>query len=198
MEPEQVREIMRRLEPVLVAQGLRVEVVGQEDGVIRLRARRVGPGATLAFMVRALEGTFRRYLPDFREVVVDAYEGPPEPGSGPPKPPVAGPAFQGLPGLDLAGSGRSEAARALEAFAGMAQRRGETRFRLCGLVEADPRRAALKWLSLGGEGRSAHPEAGTPGTWIVHLAGPCTNPETCGPGEAGDVIPARVLVIPQD
>lgn len=195
MDLEQVQGVLGRLDPVLREQGLEVEALGGQGGVLHLRARRLGPGPPMALLVRAVEGTFRRYLPEVRRVVVEGLEEGLEAGDLA-APPPAGPPFRGLPGLDLAGTDRRGAVRALEAFADLVRRRGGGRFRLRGLAEDAPRRAALKWSSFYRQDLGAiHPEGGCPDSWIVHLSGPCPDPETCGVGEEGETLPARVLLV---
>lgn len=43
-------------------------MMGREDHRLLVRARRTGPGTPVAFLVKALEGTLRRYHPDLTEV----------------------------------------------------------------------------------------------------------------------------------
>lgn len=193
MNLEQAREIAARLRPVLEEQGLDLEVLGEADGVVRVRLLRAAPGAPASVLARALEGTFRRYLPGFRGLLLEP--APEEPRVGP-GPPPAGPTFQGLPGVDLSGMDRRLAARALDAFADLVRRRGGTRFRVRGLAEDAPLRAARKWTSFFRQDLGpVHPEGDRDDTWIIHLAGECPRRATCGVGEEGETLPARVLLV---
>jgi len=165
-----------------------------DEGRVHLRARRLDPEARVAFAVRAVAGTLRRYVPGFREIRLEAVEDE----AAPPRPP-AGPAFPGLPGLDLAGLSRRQAARALDCFAALSRRRGDRRFRVLGLHEPEPLRAARAWCALNLWAPSCHhPQGASAGTWILHLDGPCPSPGTCGPGEEGLAVPGRVLLVDPD
>lgn len=191
MDLERARDIVLRLKPVLEEQGLELEVTGADGGTVILRGRRVRRGAPIAFMVKAVEGTFRRYLADFQGVRLEAFEELPQA----PEPPAAGPGFQGLPGVDLSGADRAEAARALETFAVLARRRSVPRFKILGLGEDAALRAAQKWRDLyAADLRSVHPEESSPDSWIVHLDAACHDP-ACSAGQAEEILPARVLLV---
>ncbi len=142
-----------------------------------------------------MAGIFRRYLPGFREILLEALEDKlPEPAPAPP----VGPGFRGLPGLDLAGLDRRQAARALDSFADLARRRGETRFRVVGLDQEGPVQAAGQWCALNlGATTWRHAEGDRGNAWIIHLAGPCPAPGACGAGEEGETVPARILLVDQ-
>lgn len=191
MDLDRARDIVQRLKPVLDEQGLELEVTGAEGGTVLLRGRRVGRGAPVAFMVKAVEGTFRRYLADFQDVRLEGFEDlPPTPEAAP-----AGPGFRGVPGVDLAGADRAEAARALETFATLVRRRGADRFKVRGLGEDAPHRAAEKWRDLYREEVAAvHPEEGQADSWVVHLGDPCQDPACCS-GQDEEILPARVLLV---
>jgi len=191
------QSILARLNPLLEQEGLELQVVDVDEGVVHLRGRRVSPGVPVAFMVRALEGTFRRYLPGFREVALDEWQGLEEPEAFS-KPRTSGPIMRGLPGLDLAGTNRKEAAQALEIFAGMMRRQGASCARLLGVAPDEPERAVRKWLSVHREdGVLGHPEAGAQDRWILHFGQPCEAAETCHQGESGETLPARILLLDQ-
>lgn len=194
MELHQTREILEKLDPVLREQGVELTLVTVDEGRVHLRARRLDAEARVAFAVRAVAGTLRRYLPGFREIHLEAVEQ----DAGSPRPP-AGPAFPGLPGLDLAGLSRRQAARALESFAALCRRRGDARFRVLGLHEPEPLQATRAWCALNLVAPSwSHPEGTSAETWILHLDGPCPRPETCGSGEEGLAVPGRILLIDPD
>ena len=195
MELQQARNILERLEPVLNEQGLGFSILEVDQGVVRLRARRLAPGANVGFAVRAVAGTFRRYLPGFREIFLEALEDTPREAAL--VAPV-GPGFRGLPGLDLTDLDRRQAASALDNFAALARRRGDTHFRLLGLDQEGPVQAARQWCALNlGAATWRHAEKGRGDAWIVHLAGPCHDPDTCGAGEEGETVPARILLVDQ-
>lgn len=189
--------ILARLNPLLEQEGLELQVVAVGEGVVHLRGRRVSPGAPMAFMVRALEGTFRRYLPGFREVALDEWQGLQEPEASF-ETRTSGPRMRGLPSLDLAGTNRQQAAQALEIFAGMLRRQGASCARLLGIATDEPERAVRKWLAVHREdGVLGHPEAGHQDRWILHFGQACEAAEICHPEESVETLPARILLLGQ-
>lgn len=189
------QSLLARLQPVLEEEGLEIQVVDLRDGLVHLRGRRVSPGVPMAFMVRALEGTFRRYLSGFKGVVLDEWEDLEE-RKTPPR--ALGPIMRGLPGLDLTGTDRREAASALDIFAGMLRRQGARRARLLGVGQGGAEQALEKWLAIHREaGDLGHPEAGHRGRWILHLGQACEDPGTCGSDESGETLPAGILLAGQ-
>jgi len=186
--------ILARLAPLLEQEGLNVQVVDVREGMVHLRGHRVSPGLPMAFMVRALEGTFRRYLPGFRGVALDEWQDLQGPEDSP-TPRTFGPTMRGLPGLDLAGTDRKQAVQALEAFAGMMHRQAASCARLLGVAQDEPERAVRRWLSVHREdGVFGHPEAGHQSRWILHFGQACEAAETCHPDEPGETLPARILI----
>lgn len=151
-------EILSKLEGVFAQEGLVFEILGREDQRLLVRARRTGPGAPVAFMVKALEGTLRHYHTELREVELVEYD----PGEGKATPESPSPELDKIfkhqsplpkmrlpevPGLDLRGTDRTQAMRALEQAQKMWSRQGIQRFKVMGLGEDAPRRALDKWLS---------------------------------------------------
>ncbi len=194
IELHQTREILEKLDPVLREQGVDLTLLRVEQGIVHLQARRLTAEARVAFAVRAVAGTLRRYLPGFHEVRLEVLQD----AAGAPTRPT-GPAIPGLPGLDLAGLSRRQAARALDSFATLARRRGDARIRLRGLDEPEPLRAAHAWCALNLLAPSwHHPEEASTGSWILHLEGPCPGPRTCGVGEEGLAVPGRILLADPD
>ncbi|MBT9583559.1 hypothetical protein IV102_09415 [bacterium] len=151
-------EILLKLEPVFAQEGVVFEVMGREDHRLLVRARRTGPGTPVAFLVKALEGTLRRYHSDLKEVELLEYD----PGEGSSTPDTPNPEFDKVlkhkaasaklelpevPGLDLRGSDRAQAVKALEQAQKMWSRQGVDRFRVRGMLEDPVHRAVQKWLS---------------------------------------------------
>ena len=91
MELHQTREILEKLDPVLREQGVELTLVTVDEGRVHLRARRLDAEARVAFAVRAVAGTLRRYLPGFREIHLRPWSRTPVPSL------PAGPAFPALP-----------------------------------------------------------------------------------------------------
>lgn len=151
-------EILLKLESVFSQEGVVFEVVGREQDRLLVRAKRTGPGTPVAFLVKALEGTLRRYHEELREVELVEYD----PGEGSATPELPSQEFEKVlkhkapptrlklpevPGLDLRGNDRAQAIRALEQAEKMWSRQGIDRFKIMGLDEKPVRRAVDKWLN---------------------------------------------------
>ena len=163
-------EILDRLAPVFAQEGLEVEMMGSREHCLLIRARRTRAGAPVAFLVKALEGTLRRYHETLREVELSEYDPGEDLGPAPaPSPELekvlkhrahSGAArLPARPGLDLSGCDRAQAARALEQAHKMWS--GQVpRFWVKGCKEDAVLRAVQKWhhfqgLSLAWEGSGA-------------------------------------------
>lgn len=152
MQPE---EIFDKLRPTLLQEGLEVDFLGREGAVVNIRARRVAPGVPVAFLIKAIAGTFRRYLPEIEDVCLVEYD----PGSGQTaqsetfapvfshRPAVSSLPLAGLPVADLSGLSRRDAVKAIEGFLKVWGSRAPL-VGLLGLREDAVRRAASKWLSV--------------------------------------------------
>ena len=118
-------EIIEKLQPKLEEEGLEVEYLGTEEGIVNIRAKRISPGVPVAFLLKAIAGTFRRYMPEVTDVCLSEYD----PGEQIPTAPSAtfDPVFQhkpvspalslrGVPVVDLHGLDRRQAVKALESF----------------------------------------------------------------------------------
>lgn len=67
-------EIVAKLAPMFAQEGLELEIVAQEGQNLNVRARRVASGVPVAFLLKAMAGTFRRYHSEIREVVLIDYD----------------------------------------------------------------------------------------------------------------------------
>lgn len=152
------QEILQKLESTFQQEGVTFEIVGREKQSLQVRAKRTGPGTPVAFLVKALEGTLRRYHAELREVELVEYD----PGVGSATPESPSPEFDKVlkhkaaptrlnlpevPGLDLSGNDRAQAVKALEQAQKMWSRQGIDRFKVMGLLEDPVRRAVDKWLN---------------------------------------------------
>lgn len=149
-------EIIEKLRPTLRQEGLEVDFLGQDGSIVNLRARRVSPGVPVAFLIKAIAGTFKRYKPEVEDVCLLEYD----PGDGietRPSPTFA-PVFQhrpggaglspaGLPVADLSGLNRRDAVLAIESFVKVWGTRSPA-LGLLGLSEDAPGRAARKWAEV--------------------------------------------------
>ncbi len=195
------QEILERLRPALEQEGLEVEAQGVEGETLNIRARRTGPGVPVAFMVKAISGTFRRYLPEIQDVCLTEYdpgpEGAPKTRSSPdfekvlrhraPSVPVQP---RGIPAVDLSGLDRRQAIRALEAFVRVwSAQSGKVRFH--GLTEDAPQRAAEKWASVYREDYHSLVKD-SEDVWTVYFGEVGVNGSKI---EAEEVMPGRVFLI---
>ncbi len=150
MSPE---EIVEKLRPTLHQEGLEVDYLGREGSIVNIRAKRVSPGVPVAFLIKAIAGTFRRYLPEVEDVCLLEYDPGEGIGTSPSKtfqavlahrPPVSSLILAGLPVADLSGLTRRDAVRALEGFVKIWAPRSPV-VAVLGMSEDAPRRAAEKW-----------------------------------------------------
>lgn len=153
-----VEEILAKLQGTFEQEGVHFEVVGQDGERLLVRARRSGPGTPVAFLVKALEGTLRRYHEHLKEVELVEYD----PGEGSSTPEVPSQEFDKVlkhkaapsklnlpevPGLDLSGCDRAEAVKALEQAHKIWSGQGVERFLIKGMSQDPVQRAVEKWRS---------------------------------------------------
>lgn len=164
-------EILSKLKATFLQEGVEFEVLGREAHKLLVRAKRTGPGVPVAFLVKALEGTLRKYHESLREVELVEYD----PGEGTATPTVPSPEFDKVlkhrasaqkiaqlpeaPGLDLSGCDRAQAVKALEQAHKMWVRQGVRRFKIRGLSQDPVKRAVDKWLNFYEEAESVEPES---------------------------------------
>ncbi len=146
-------EIIEKLRPTLLHEGLEVDYQGQEGSVVNLRARRVAPGVPVAFLVKAIAGTFRRYMPEIEDVCLTEYDPGDSVAVAPSetfeavfthRPRTLSVPLAGIPVLDLTGLNRRDSVRALEGFVKVWKDRCPI-LGIQGLEQDAPYRAALKW-----------------------------------------------------
>jgi hypothetical protein len=201
MSPE---EIIDKLHPTLRQEGLEVDFLGREGDIVNIRARRVGPGVPVAFLIKAIAGTFRRYLPDVADVCLVEYD----PGEGietapsdtfapvfAHRPAVSSLALAGLPVVDLSGLNRRNAVKAIEGFLKIWGSRSPL-VALAGLEEDAPRRAARKWLSLYGDDYREVLEIDRD-RWEIRLGGDDAAIETLR-ARGDEVMPGRIFVTSEE
>ncbi|MBX3167878.1 MAG: hypothetical protein KF760_10720 [Candidatus Eremiobacteraeota bacterium] len=165
-----VDEILARLEATFEQEGVRFEALGSQEHRLLVRAQRTGPGTPVAFLVKALEGTLRRYHEHLREVELVEYD----PGEGNPTPEVPSQEFDKVlkhkaapsklnlpevPGLDLRGCDRAQAVKALEQAHKIWSRHGVERFKIRGLKEDAVRKAVEKWRTFYEEAETTELES---------------------------------------
>ena len=149
-------QIIDKLRPTLKQEGLEVDFLGQEGSVVNIRAQRVGPGVPVAFLVKAIAGTYKRYLPEIEDVCLTEYDAGDFAPTAPSetfepvfnhKPVSAHLKLEGIPVLDLKGLNRKDAVLAIEGFFKVWAQRSPL-ILLEGLTEDAPYRAAEKWAAV--------------------------------------------------
>ena len=195
---------MDKLRPTLQQEGVEVEVLGLKGEQLEVRARRFGPGVPIAFLVKAIEGTFKRYHPEIREVLLseyDAGENIPKAARNlefdkvlhaKPSQSPASPNPSGWLGLDLSGLDRANAARALENAHRVFSGRNVLAYLVKGLGESTNRAAFDKWVSFYGHGGRVRTN-GDPDSAAVYLGDAL--PDNEPPSDAEVLwMPGRVLL----
>jgi hypothetical protein len=154
-------EILERLAPMMKSEGLEFEVISQEGSNLNVRAKRVGPGIPVAFFLKAVAGTFRRYHEEITEIILEEYDAGSVvyPKVSPNqefdkvlnhgRPAVPG-RLEILPALDLTDCDRVSAVRALESAHKLWSQQGHLKFAVRGLGNPDVMRAYEKWSSFYG------------------------------------------------
>jgi hypothetical protein len=168
------REVIDKLYPTLLQEGLEVDFLSQEGSLVNIRARRVGAGVPVAFLVKAIAGTYRRYLPDVKDVCLAEYD----PGVDIPIAPsetfevvfkhsaaVHALLLGGLPVVDLAGLGRRDAIQAIEGCVSVWGGRSPI-VAIQGLTEDAPLAAAKKWSAVYRDGYKEIKKL-SPGRWEI-------------------------------
>jgi hypothetical protein len=149
-------DIIDKLRPKLREEGLEVDFIDQTGSVVNIRAKRVAPGVPVAFLVKAIAGTYRRYLPEIEDVCLAEYDPGDSIGTAPSetfepvfnhRPVAAGLGLRGVPVLDLSGLDRRQSIRALENFFRVWKEKSPM-LGVHGLNEDGPKRAAKKWASV--------------------------------------------------
>lgn len=202
MKPE---EIIDKLRPTLLHEGLEVDFLGVQNKIVNIRARRVAPGVPVAFLIKAIAGTYKRYLPLIEDVCLLEYD----PGDGiattpsetfapvfSHRPPSRSLGLQGLPTVDLQGLNRRDAVRALEGFLKIWGARSPI-VAVCGLTEDAPRRAARKWAQVYRDDYQEIREV-TSDRWEVLL--PHDNPEyiTDLKSKGDEIMPGRIFLTSEE
>ncbi len=194
-------EIIEKLRPTLRQEGLEVDFLGQDGPVVNLRARRVSPGVPVAFLVKAIAGTYKRYMPEVEDVCLLEYD----PGEGietRPSPTFApvfnhrhgggGPGLAGLPVADLSGLSRRDAVLAIESFVKVWGTRSPV-LGLRGLSEDAPGRAARKWAEVYRDDYRELVEV-SPDRWEIVLTGENLEGISALKSKGDEVMPGRIFL----
>lgn len=192
-------QIIEKLRPTLRQEGLEVDFLGREGAVVNIRAKRVAPGVPVAFLVKAIAGTFKRYLPEVEDICLTEYDPGESIATAPSetfepvfkhRPPMAELAPKGVPVVDLSGLDRREAIQAIENFVRIWKERSPV-LGLRGLDEDAPGRAARKWAAVYREDYH-HLEELSDSSWEVLFAEDGDAESLRNQGE--EVMPARIFL----
>ena len=149
-------EIIEKLKPSLKSEGLEVNFVKQEGSTVHVRAKRITAGVPVAFLMKAIEGTYRRYLPEVEDVLLTEYDSGGQSGHEKSelfqpvfehKPVLQAFALQEQPAVDLRGLDRRVSVRIIERFVDMWKEKSP-QVELVGVDEDAPSRAFKKWLAV--------------------------------------------------
>lgn len=157
-------EIFKKLEKTFDHEGVRLVSFHLDEPSKRvyINLERFAPGLPTAFLVKGLQGTFRRYWDRQTEVILEHYEVLPEASEttshsseqlkqdllrGASHTPAL--AFKGMPCLDMRGASAKEAVSSLEAFINMVTRQG---LEVCQfyLDNQNSRRVVRQWAAING------------------------------------------------
>lgn len=205
-----VQEILAKLGPAAEHEGIAMEFSGLgADDVVEVRARRIGTGAPVAFLIKAVEGTFKRYYPEVPGIRLVEYDPGPKTlrsqktariedtgfaSLAKHKAPSL-PAPKGIPAIDLHGLDRKQAVRVLENFVDLWGPREVDRVKVYGLAEDAPGRAVKKWLMVYQDWvQSQHLDNGNPDVLVMHLKQVCSD-EACAAGSEEERMPGKILLM---
>lgn len=204
-------EIFKKLEETFGNEGVRLESFRLDDSSKRVYVslKRFAPGLPTAFLVKGLQGTFRRYLDRQTEVILEHYEVLPEAAEASSKsseqlkqdllkgashsPALA---FREIPCLDMRGASAKEAVSALEVFINMVTRQN---LKVCRfyLDDQNSRRVVRQWAAINGAKLSCLSKKD--GLWSLQLE-PSSENELAEQKELSkqEVLPYRVLLLGSD
>lgn len=192
-------QIIDKLRPTLRQEGLEVDYLSREGGVVNIRAKRVSPGVPVAFLVKAIAGTYKRYLPEVEDVCLAEYDPGESIATAPSetfepvfkhRPPMADLTPNGVPVVDLSGLDRRQAIQAIENFVKIWKERSPL-LALQGLDEDATMRAARKWAAVYREEyREIIEVSGS--RWEIVLAADPAIKQLRAEGE--EVMPARIFL----
>ena len=192
---EQIQSILDRLEVVFKEQGLTVAIDRLEGDTLFVNLERTAKGLPVQFMVKAIGGTFRRYLPAVQKVEINNFirrikqAGDEEPQQQPLF------SFNGIPELDMSGINPQDAVLALDNFASLVKRHNLHKFRIAWKDRVEAATILPRWVR--SINACMHQQGDTIGKYIVHIpAVPLDNSHDphCGLTEKGDVLPARIMI----
>ncbi len=194
---EQAQSIMDRLEETYKQQGLTMTIDRLEGQLLMINVERFAHGAPTAFMVKALGGTFRRYLPAIQQVGVNSFSSSVKSErdceASSPSPLFT---FSGLPEIDMSEVNAQEAVVALDNFAELIRRHNLSRFRVSWKGNSEMGSLLSRWVNAR-EDACVHPQGDHNNIFIVHIPSIDLTSQSdihCGVNEVGEVLPARLML----
>ena len=208
-----VTEIIDKLQNTFAGEGLRFVAHDYDKNSRQLNVslERFAPGVPVAFMVKGLQGTLRRYLDSESTVILQDYKVLPSAreADSQSNPKLQKAILQGVykktrsrikfnnyPGLDLSEAKKGEASLALESLQSIAESQGLDTIAVKASSEF-ARKVLRQWASINGF--VYHKHIHLEDTWIVHLQDGFSlakhDVNTCCPAGKFDFIPLQILVI---
>ena len=192
---EKAQNILDRLEVVFKDQGLKVAIDHCEESVLYVNIERFAKGMPVQFMVKAIGGTFRRYLPVIQNVEVNRFVRTIKQPSDAETASAPLFSFHGIPELDMSGINPQDAVLALDNFAALVKRHNLHKFRVSWKDRVEAATILPRWVRSINACR--HQQGDTAGKYIVHIPAvplDASHDPHCGITENGDVLPARIMI----
>ena len=193
---EKAQTVLDRLQKTYADQGLRLSLDRLDGATLWLNVERFAEGAPTAFMIKALGGTYRRYVPEIKDVGITKFtttlKERKQSAETAEKPMFQ---FKGLPELDLTTAVEPrQITLALENFSALVQRHQLHKFRVSWKNNRLAASILERWCQ--SEDACCHQQDKNPSIYIVHV--PAISLEghdfSCGLNEKGEVLPAGILL----
>lgn len=203
-------EILQKLEKTFSDEGVRFVNFHLDESThqAKVSLERFAPGLPTAFLLKGLQGTFRRYFHPQTEVILEDYNVLPEASQatsqsseqlkrdllkGATHSPAL--AFKGMPCLDMRGASAKEAASSLESFINMLTRQ-ELKTCLLYLDERNSRRVARQWAAINGANLDCVSQQSS--LWRLQLEGATENDSQQFQSSQPEVLPYKILLLGND
>lgn len=195
------QHVLDRLQEVIAEQGLKITINRLEGEVVFLDVERYAKGAPTVFMIKAIGGTYRRYVPEIREAAVANFHSNINGADSEPQStdvsnqdkPLFD--FMGLPELDLtATTDNRQITLALENFSALVLRHNRHKFRVSWKNNRQAATIVQRWCQ--SENACCHKQDKNDDIYIVHIpAIALENHDVhCGLNEKGDILPAGIML----
>ena len=200
-------EILQKLEKTFSGEGIRVVSFHLNEPLhqAHVSLERFAPGLPTAFLLKGLQGTFRRYFHPQTEVILEEYKVLPEASQtasqsseqlkndfikGATHSPAL--AFKGIPCLDMRGASAKESASSLESFIHIIERQG-LKTCLLYLDDQDSRRVAKQWAAINEANLHCISEATS--LWRLQLEGAAESDYKQFEISQPEILPYKILLL---